>query len=242
MAWLLQFSGIYTSVLAGGYRAYRRYIREALKQGPPIIVLGGMTGSGKTEILQHLTLLGEQILDLERLARHKGSAFGSLGQADQPTTEQFENDLASKWLAFDHQTPVWVEDESRNIGKVIIPEPVFQKMSAAPVVFIDVPFNIRVKRLSAEYGHFEPAELTALIQKISRRMGGDKAIAAIRNLEEGDVTGAVAAVLTYYDKSYLFALSKREKGQIQKIKVESDNFQSIARQIANVITDSEFSL
>lgn len=231
MAWLFAYSGITTSVLAGGYRSYRHYIRESLKAGPPVIVLGGMTGSGKTEILQHLFLLGEQVLDLEGLADHKGSAFGALGQADQPTTEQFENDLASQWLAFDHRKPVWAEDESRNIGKVIIPDPVFSKMASAPLVFVDVPFESRVKRLSAEYGSFGTNELALLIRKIGRRMGGDKANAAIHELEQGNLIGSVSAVLTYYDKSYLYGLSKREKSKIFTVKLESEDLQSFAKQM-----------
>jgi tRNA 2-selenouridine synthase len=185
-----------------------------------------MTGSGKTEILHHLSSIGEQVLDLEGLANHKGSAFGFLGQPDQPTTEQFENNLALQWLDFDHNKPVWIEDESRNIGKVILPEPLFFKMAAAPVVFIDVPFDIRVKKLSEEYGNFETEELIALIRKIDRRMGGDQANAAILAMEQGNVTKAVAIILHYYDKSYLFGISKRDKRKIQSIQVENDDYHS----------------
>jgi tRNA 2-selenouridine synthase len=217
MAWLFNFSGIKTSVLAGGYRAYRRYIRESFNLGPLLIVLGGMTGSGKTEILHHLQAGGDQILDLEGLANHKGSAFGALGQADQPTNEQFENNLAGQWLLLDRERPVWVEDESRNIGKTIIPELLFLRMAAAPVVFVDVPFKIRVKRLSEEYGNFEISELTALIRKIGRRMGGDQANDAIRALEQGNLNRAISTVLTYYDKTYKYGLSKREGSNIKTI-------------------------
>jgi tRNA 2-selenouridine synthase len=217
MAWLFSFSGIKTGVLAGGYRAYRHYIRESLKEGPPIIILGGMTGSGKTELLHHLFSHGEQVLDLEGLANHKGSAFGSLGQEEQPTTEQFENELASQWLALDSGKPVWIEDESKNIGKVIIPEPLFLRMAAAQVVFVDVPFDIRVKRLSAEYGNFETSGLIALIRKIDRRMGGDQANAAISALEQGNISEAVSAVLAYYDKAYKFGISKREESKMKTI-------------------------
>jgi len=217
MAWLLRLSGIKTSVLAGGYRAYRHYIRESLSLGSPVIVLGGMTGSGKTELLQRLSTLGEQVLDLEALANHKGSAFGSMGQPDQPTTEQFENDLAFQWLALDSQKPVWIEDESRNIGKVIIPEPLFNKMIGAPVVFIEVPFKLRVKRLSEEYGSFETSDVAELIRKISRRMGGDKANAAIQALQQGIITEAVTIVLKYYDKAYQYGISKREESKIKTI-------------------------
>jgi tRNA 2-selenouridine synthase len=238
MAWLFHFSGIKTSVLEGGYRSYRHYIREALLKGPPIVILGGMTGSGKTEILRHLSSLGEQVLDLEGLANHKGSAFGSLGQADQPTTEQFENDLASKWLALDPQKPVWIEDESRNIGKVIIPDAFFLHMMAAPLVFIDIPFEIRVKRLSEEYGNFPAGDLVELIRKIGRRMGGDQANAAIKAMEQGNVTKAVSIVLHYYDKSYKYGLSKREKSNIQIIKVEEDDLPKIAFLISGKTLDT----
>jgi len=242
MAWLFRFSGIKTSVLEGGYRAYRHYIREELQAGPPIIILGGMTGSGKTEILQHLSSLSEQVIDLECLANHKGSAFGSLGQPDQPTTEQFENDLASQWLALDHQKPVWVEDESRNIGKVIIPEPVFLKMMAAHLVYIDVPFDIRVQRLTEEYGSFATGDLIELIRKIGRRMGGDQANAAIQALQKGNISDAVAIVLHYYDKSYRYGLSKREISNIIEIKSESKDLQIVTLNLLKLIQHSTSNL
>jgi len=240
MAWLFKFSGIKTTVLEGGYRAYRHYIREALQQGPPLIILGGMTGSGKTELLQHLSFSGEQVIDLEGLANHKGSAFGSLGQPDQPTTEQFENDLASRWLSLDPQKPVWVEDESRNIGKVIIPGPFFAKMMEAPVMFVDVPFESRVRRLSEEYGNFSATDLIGLISKIGPRMGGDKAKAAIRALEQRNISEAVDIILHYYDKSYKYGLSKRDKSKIQSIKVEGDDNRKIAMLLADRTSNSGF--
>jgi tRNA 2-selenouridine synthase len=215
MAWLLSFAGIKTSVLEGGYKAYRHYIRQSFNDGPPLVVLGGMTGSGKTELLNFLGGKGEQVLDLEALANHKGSAFGALGQPEQPTNEQFENDLAAKWLLFDPSRPVWVEDESRNIGKLIIPEPVFAKMAAALLVYIDVPFGERVKRLAEEYGRFGAPELTPIIEKISRRIGGDNVDAAIRSLKEGNIEKAVSIVLTYYDKTYQYGISNRDKCKIK---------------------------
>jgi tRNA 2-selenouridine synthase len=242
MAWLFNYSGIRTSVLTGGYKAYRHYIRKALSQGPPLAVLGGMTGSGKTEILKFLSSIGEQVLDLEGHAHHKGSAFGSLGQEDQPTNEQFENNLACDWLAFDHNKPVWTEDESRNIGKVIIPEPLFLKMAAAPMVFVDIPFDYRVKRLAEEYGSFELSELSAYIRKISPRMGGDKANAAISALEKGNLTGAVSEVLAYYDKAYQYGLSRYEGREILNIKRKDEDLQSISKQVIKLIQNSKYKI
>ena len=234
MAWLFRFSGLKTSVLEGGYRAYRRYIRDSLSLGPPVILIGGMTGSGKTELLHHLSDSGEQVLDLEGLANHKGSAFGALGQADQPTTEQFENNLAGQWLAFNPQKPVWVEDESRNIGKVIIPELIFLKMNTAPLIFIDVLFNYRIKRLAEDYGSFDLSELAALIRKIGHRMGGDNANKAIHDLEQGNLNRAISAVLTYYDKAYLFGLSQRDKNKIHTIKLENEDIHAVPQELIRI--------
>lgn len=217
MAWLLQFAGLETQLLSGGYKAYRRYIREAYSKGPQVIMLGGMTGSGKTELLRFLEKQGEQVIDLEALARHKGSAFGSLGQSEQPTNEQFENNLAEQWLSLDASKPVWIEDESLNVGKVIIPEGLFQQMKVAPLVLLDVPFEERVERLALEYGSFAAGTLTDILQKISRRVGNEMAGAAINALNDGDVKTAVAMVLKYYDKTYGYGLSGRNKKNILKV-------------------------
>jgi tRNA 2-selenouridine synthase len=231
MAWLFSFSGIKTSVLTGGYKAYRRYTRESFSEGPVIRILGGMTGSGKTEMLHHLAAMGEQVLDLEGLANHKGSAFGALGQEDQPTNEQFENNLSKKWLSLDPAKPVWIEDESRNIGKVIIPDLLFEKMSRAEMIFLDVTFEERVKRLVAEYGSFGEAELLAIIEKISKRIGGDVAKAAIISLQNADLVKTVSIVLNYYDKTYAYGISKRERNKVLKIHAEGLELMSVARKI-----------
>jgi tRNA 2-selenouridine synthase len=209
MAWLFNFAGLKADVLEGGYKAYRHYIRQSFESGPPLKVLGGMTGSGKTEMLKRIAAEGEQVIDLEGLAHHKGSAFGWLGQEEQPTNEQFENDLAAQWLAMDPSRPVWVEDESLNIGKVILPDVFFQRMRDAEFQLLDVPFDTRVQRLMAEYGHFDKEVLLSIISHISRRMGGDQARQASDALVNGDLQQAVEIVLDYYDKTYRYSLEQR---------------------------------
>lgn len=230
MAWLLNFSGMKALVLEGGYRGYRRYIREKLSTGPSLRIIGGMTGSGKTEILHHLSASGEQVIDLEGLAHHKGSAFGWLGQEEQPTTEQFENDLANQWLSMNPSQPVWVEDESLNIGKVVIPDVFFQKMRSSPMYFINLSFGKRVGRLMQEYGSFDREGLQGIIMKISRRMGGDLAKIAIDSLIQGDVRKSIEIVLDYYDKTYHYSLERRTDMQMQTI--DGDGFTN-HRAIAN---------
>jgi tRNA 2-selenouridine synthase len=214
MAWLFTFTGIRTSVLQGGYKAYRKYIRASFNEGPQVVLLGGLTGSGKTDILHQLSALGEQVIDLEGLAHHKGSAFGSLGQPVQPTNEQFENDLAAQWLCLDAKKPVWIEDESRSIGKIIIQDEIFLKMATAKVIFIDVPFEKRVDRLTEEYGSFDKNILSTMIEKISKRIGSDFVVKAVNSLQEGDIRNAVSIVLKYYDKAYRYGISKRDSSKI----------------------------
>lgn len=209
MAWLFNFSGMEARVLEGGYRAYRRHIRNELAKGPSIRIIGGMTGSGKTEILHHLAEAGEQVVDLENLAHHKGSAFGALGEEDQPTTEQFENCLAKVWMNFDPGKTVWIEDESLNVGKVVIPAVFFQRMRNSPLYFIELSFEKRVDRLVLEYGDFDRAILGEIILKIGRRMGGDAAKTATDSLIKGDVRNSIGIVLKYYDKTYRYSLENR---------------------------------
>ena len=112
MAWLLNTVGIKTSTLEGGYKSYRRFAQAFFTKPLNLIVIGGMTGSGKTEVLEALEKKGIQVIHLERLARHKGSVFGGIGMPVQPTTEQFENDLFTLLMQLDSQEPVFIEDES----------------------------------------------------------------------------------------------------------------------------------
>jgi tRNA 2-selenouridine synthase len=120
----------------------------------------------------------------------------------------------------------WIEDESRNIGKVIIPGAIFESMSRAKVILIERPFGERVNRLLNEYGHFENRELSEIIIKISKRIGGDVAQAALKELELGDVRGAIEIILKYYDKTYAYGLSKRPEDNITRISIE--DFKNLA--------------
>jgi tRNA 2-selenouridine synthase len=210
----LETAGYRVAVLKGGYKAYRRQIRAVLAEPWPLLVLSGMTGSGKTELLQLLRQRGEQVLDLEGLAGHRGSAFGAIEGLKQPSSEQFENDIASVLQSCSRQRPIWVEDESRKIGRAVINENLFRQMRAAPVIKIDVPRQRRVQRLCAEYGSESSAKLAAAVGNIDKRLGGARAQATLQAIAEGDLAGAAQAVLDYYDKTYLFGLSKRDPQQI----------------------------
>jgi tRNA 2-selenouridine synthase len=209
MAALFEKEGYLAGLMAGGYKAYRRYVRSSFIAPVPVIVVGGYTGSGKTELLGMIARLGCQVIDLEELACHKGSSFGALGQPPQPTNEQFENDLFMHWSGMDLSKPVWLEDESRMIGKVTLPDPVFEKISNGILLHIEVPKPIRVKRLVLEYAAFDKRLLAEAVGRISERLGRPRTREALEAIENGEFEKVADNVLRYYDKSYQFAIERR---------------------------------
>lgn len=208
-----QFAGmakVKSQVLKGGYKAYRQFAFEAFQQPLQIILIGGCTGSGKSEVLRALKGQGEQIIDLETLAHHKGSAFGSLMQLPQPTTEQFHNNLFEEIFKLDISKPIWVEDESITIGKVFLPPDFWLRMKSSPIVQMNVSKEVRVQRLVAEYGHADRGEFLEAMTKIVKRLGGQHFKAAKEKLLEGDMASTIEILLTYYDKYYLESIGSKK--------------------------------
>ena len=197
MAWLFEMAGFNVFVLEGGYKSYRRFIRQQLNEPFHLIVLGGYTGSGKSEVLRQLKNLGEQILDLEAIAHHKGSAFGDLGQEKQPTNEQFENDVYQALNHLDCNKPIWVEDESRSIGTVSVPDPFLMQMKQSPLIFMDVERKFRVPKLVEEYAMYDAGLLEKAIRKISEKLGGLNTKLALEAIERKDFAQAIELVLAY---------------------------------------------
>jgi tRNA 2-selenouridine synthase len=223
MAWLFQVAGYEVFVLEGGYKAYRRYIRERPSQPINIILLGGLTGCGKTELLHRLGQMGEQILDLENLAHHKGSVFGGFGQSGQPTNEQFENDLFADWRNIDPSSVVWIEDESRMIGNVSIPDPLFEQMCNAVMIRIETDRERRVRRLVDEYAKVEKQELQNAIMKISEKLGGTHTKTALDAIDAGEFDTVAGLALSYYDKTYSHSVLKRKNQEIHAVSIESND-------------------
>jgi tRNA 2-selenouridine synthase len=235
MAWLFEMIGIKCSLLKGGYKAYRKYIRYQFEKEIPIIILGGYTGSGKTEILYELKKQGEQIIDLEGLAHHKGSAFGTIGQEPQPTNEQFENNLAQEWIKLDFFKTVWIEDESITMGRCGIPFPLFKKMRNTRVFKVVIPKKIREKRLVKEYANIDTSTLKNAIERITKKLGGLKAKLALEALEKGDFMQVADITLQYYDKAYRFGNSKRDQKLVQEIHSSEDNPQKTAKNLIDFV-------
>ena len=174
---LLSKEGVEVLRLKDGYKRYRNWCLEKVTRPHQLIVMSGKTGSQKTERLFGLHEAGEAVIDLEGLAHHKGSAFGALGQPAQPTQEHFENKLAhALFFELKKDQPVWYENESRLIGKIRIPDPLFDKIVNAPLI-----------------------EKTQLLTK---RMGLEANKKSIEAIETGDKNEWLTLLMHYYDKAY----------------------------------------
>ena len=204
MAWLMAFAGLDVVTLEGGYKNYRQFIlNEFENRALNILVLGGKTGSGKTEILKELEKAGEQIIDLEGIAHHKGSAFGWIGEPKQPTVEQFENNLFDVFRTIDPTKRVWVENESRSIGTVFIPQGFWNQMKSSPLIHLEVPFFQRVEHLVNVYTQTSKEDLILSFQKIESKIGTENLKKTIGWIQSGDFETAAAMGLKYYDKTYM---------------------------------------
>ena len=219
MAWLIKTIGLEAGTLVGGYKAYRTYIRSSFNLDRKLLILGGLTGSGKTDILKELEKMGEQFLDLEGVAHHRGSSFGQIGQGTQPTNEQFENNLAVDWLPMDPSRIIWLEDESKPMGRVRIMDDFYERMRKTPLVVVEMPRELRVPRLVHDYASLDVQLLEDAIQRIGKRIGGQNLKESVEALHEGDFAKVANITLDYYDKTYSYGIEQRE--DVKKIFVST---------------------
>ncbi|HPE56255.1 MAG TPA: tRNA 2-selenouridine(34) synthase MnmH [Bacteroidales bacterium] len=240
MAFLFETAGYRVNVLTGGYKAYRHYIRQSWEQDAKLIILGGKTGSGKSDVLQNLKMAGEQVLELEEIAHHRGSAFGDLGQSEQPTTEQFENNLYEQWRMFDFSKPVWIEDESKAIGRVSLPDPLFVKIRSSNVLFIDVDKEERINRLVKNYADFDPNRLEAAIHRIAKRLGGLNEKKSVEALFEKDYETVANILLYYYDKAYLKGLGMRDQEKVYHLPCSPEKDINIVNTLKQAVAEMNF--
>lgn len=231
MAWALDLYGFEVYLLLGGYKAFRHWVLRHWDKEYNLMVVGGMTGSGKTRILRQLGLLGEQVIDLEDLAQHQGSSYGSVNRLVQPTQEQFENDLATALARLDPEKKIWIEDESQNIGKRLIPKPLWAQLRNSPLLDVRVPLEQRVDALVGEYGSLDKDFLVECTERIHKRLGPEQTTHAIAAIREHRMAEFIRIVLVYYDKTYRKGLSCRDSDRIYPVILKTNEPALNARQL-----------
>ncbi len=214
LAMVLGQIGFDVHVLEGGYRAFRDRVRQDLEDPttlPPLRVLCGRTGSGKTRLLGALAAAGEQVLDLEALASHRGSVLGALPDRPQPAQKRFDTLVWQALRGLDRAKPVWVESESRMIGRLRLPEALLQAMRDAPCVRLSMPAPARVALLLQDYPHYAdaPDRLAAQLQTLREARGAETIARWQAGLARGEVRDVVAQLLQeHYDPTYLRSMPR----------------------------------
>ncbi len=232
-SWLSE-RGVHRPIVAGGYKALRRFLMMRLEQcieTTQFLVVSGPTGSGKT---QHLKTCGKPHIDLEALAQHRGSAFGALA-TPQPTQIDFENTLAVQMLKLlPVKEPILIESESRMIGKCALPSALHKKMQMSPRLVLQISLEERVENIFRDYilqsalctqgdvQHFD--ELRRSVLAISRKLGGLRTQEILQDLEAAKKTFESEKQLAnnrlwirkllewYYDPLYALAHSTSKPG------------------------------
>lgn len=211
MGWLFSQAGMKPLLLKGGYKVFREFVLSTLERTYSLHVLGGLTGSGKTSYLHALKKEGQQILDLEGLARHKGSAFGKMQGEIQPTNEQFENSIAALLWKMDPQKPLWIEDESRMIGSCKVPDTLYKQIQRSPLYLLHTPLEQRVELLVDEYGKHPQHQLKEAVICIKKRLGGARTELILDYIDTKQLKKAVSLLLEYYDRAYMFSIQRSQR-------------------------------
>ena len=220
LGWLFSTVGLRAYTLDGGYKAFRRYALAFFsKPMRNLLVLGGGTGAGKTQVLHRMAEKGAQVADLEGMALHRGSVFGAFPGITQPSSEQFENLLATELLRMNPDKPVWVEDESENLGTVNLPTPFLRQLRASPLFILESSRASRLERVIGEYGILPTEHLAARLDHIRKRLGGLRHKNAHDALAAGELPALADILLEYYDNAY----AKQMRDRIPAAVVRTDD-------------------
>lgn len=207
IAMLLEMTGYPVVKLAGGYKTFRNTVTsffEAVSLPVQLVVLHGMTGSGKTEFLLQLPKDRYTTIDLEGLARHRGSAFGALGLGDQPPQKWFDTQLWNAFRKAPADRPIVVEGESKRIGQITLPGDLYEVMAASTKIWCNVSVDTRVQRLAAEYAVEEYRQpMIEALERIKKKLGGQHYEELSTKLADWDIAGVARGLIEhYYDKLY----------------------------------------
>lgn len=213
--WFLGQIGFRSRQLVGGYKAYRAQVRDELQTLPAQFryrVLCGLTGCGKTRLLQALAAEGAQVLDLEGLAAHRGSVLGGLPDQPQPTQKRFDSALWATLRQLDPAHPVFVESESRKIGRIALPAQLLTALhTQGQPLWVDLPAAERVALLLQDYAHFaaDPAGFCAMLDGLVELRGRARVAAWQAQASAGDWAGVFEALMReHYDPGYASSLHR----------------------------------
>jgi len=228
VAWLAESLELAVVLLEGGYKSYRRWVLEQLERPWPIRLLGGRTGTGKTELLVELQQRGVGVIDLEGLAHHRGSSFGGLGQPEQPSNEHYENRIAAALAQQRQAAVIWLEAESAQVGRCRIPAGLWRQMQSAPLLEIQRPMSQRLELLVSVYGRQDPESLAEATRRIAKRLGPQRTAAALEAIAERNWAGACLQMLDYYDRCYDHELQRRSTSPDAVLSVSSVDLESLS--------------
>jgi len=228
-------------VLEGGYRAFRRQVIADLEPWPAqrrFLVVAGRTGSGKSLLLEQLAVLGAQVLDLEALARHRGSVLGHLPDAAQPSQKHFESLVWDALRRSDPARPIFVESESRKVGQCQVPQALIEAIRGSRGVCVQAPDSVRSELLMRDYRHFidEPARLIARLQALVTHHGHARIEEWTAMAQDGRWPELVQSLLAnHYDPAYLASMARNFSqlasfAQIDLRGVQPDDLLQAARQ------------
>ena len=224
---LLQCQGFQAAQLQGGYKSYRSYVLKQLRKPvPPMIVLHGRTGVGKTLLLKKLP----DHLDLEEFAGHRSSLFGAINKMPQ-TQKNFEALLAKKILELPNTRPVFIEGESRKVGKVFIPQSLAEAMKYGTLVLLQASFDTRIRRIVEEYKICDEQtflQTDSILQSMQKVLGKKKAEQLRQWLRKGEFENIVHVLLEeYYDPRYQHAMRMNEYA----LKLSAEDLNSAAEKL-----------
>ncbi len=234
LATILSRIGWETTIVEGGYKRYRQWVREKIEEIAPqlqLVILAGLTGTAKTDLLQKLETLGEQVLDLEGMARHRGSLLGADPDAPQPAQKYFESLLAQKLDRFDTDRIVWIEAESIKIGNIHCPSPLWQQMKQAPAIEVTAPVPARVDYLLGHYRHFteNPAQLMKKLGYLRERLGQETLMRWQTLVNSGQWQAFVTDLLeTHYDPTYRRSMKLNQRRIVQSITMDRLDDETLA--------------
>ncbi|XP_078605050.1 tRNA 2-selenouridine synthase-like [Branchiostoma floridae x Branchiostoma japonicum] len=220
---ILSHIGFKVYLLEGGYRTYRQTVVRDIKELPAqfkFLMLSGMTGVGKTFLLHRLQEQGEQVLDLEGAARHKGSILGLWAGETQPSQKAFESSLRNSLAQFNPSRPVWLESESSKVGHLHIPAQLFEQMKTAHRIELSVPMSCRIQQILRDYPHFtqDRIHLKELLQNLHKFHGGKKLDSWFCLIDNGRWEEFVESILReHYDPAYSNSVMRNSQGGLNHV-------------------------